>query len=429
MKKNDPLDMRKARLMFPALLKIGCNGLPYTFFDGGGGTQTPRSVTQSMEQIMESGISNVGDLTSSSRGGNKLMASARSAIATLIGANSGDNVIFGGNMSSLTLMLSRPISQSWVAGDEIILSEADHAANRTFWEIQATSKDIVIHYVGIREGTDCEFDMGQYASLLNERTKFVAVSAASNLVGTVNDLVMITKLAHKVGAKVFVDAVALLAHQNIDVSVIGCDFLAGSVHKFFGPNLGFIYGSTDALISLTPIKVAPAPISIPRVFEIGTPNFVSLAGAQAAVQYIASLGDGCGLRSKLNSAYEKIQLAENKLSEFFIDQISSLSDINLIGINSADMRIRTPTFALTFNNHTPQEVCEHLAQHGINTWSGHLYAERLVESLGLSNKGGVLRLSFTHYNTTDEVSRCCKIIENFLYNPADSMRRTYTSHP
>jgi cysteine desulfurase family protein (TIGR01976 family) len=395
--------IENVRQQFPALTPLNISPVPI-YFDGPGGTQIPQSVIDAVGNYYRQGNSNLGGDFLASQKTVALVQSARERIASLVGAAASENIVFGANMTTLTLHFSRSISQSWQAGDNIILSESDHGGNRSAWESIAIERGVKIRYLPIKDH-QCALNLQVLDSLINEKTKLVAVTAASNVTGTLTDLEYIISAAKKVGALTYIDAVHLLPHQRVNVSQLDCDFLAGSVYKFFGPHLGFVYGKSHHLENLTPYKVFPAPTYAPSCWETGTLNFEALAGAIAAVDYIASLGEGRTLDSQLDDAYVNIIAYEQYLTQLWLEKLSAIRGITLYGIPNADLCLRTPTFALSFEGRTPKEVARVLGGKNICTWSGHLYADKLIDALSLSNSGGILRVGLTHYNTVEEVDR------------------------
>lgn len=417
--------MEAARLAFPSLHNIGENQQPVVYLDGAGGSQTPREVSRCIYEVFVNGVSNIGGKFKGSRDTEDLLIDARAAIARLIGAEHPASICFGANMTSLTQHMANMIAEQWCEGDHIILTDMDHAANRTFWAEQATSRGVSVSYVPLKKDM-FELDFEAYLGMLTERTVFVALPGASNLIGTITALPQFIAPAKAVGAQIFVDAVHALPHAEMNVKALDVDFLAGSMYKLYGPHVGFIYGRVESLARLKPKKVYPATNEVPRCFETGTLNFACLAGVKSAVEYIESLSYAVEQEPSTSLGYEVLGKLEESLSYRFLSQIQDIKGVNVIGSTTWDRTVRTPTFALTFDNCSPQEMEEHLGGHSVYAWAGNMYAERLVDALGLSETGGVLRLSFMHYNTKVEVDRVCKLIENFLHNPPDCLRRTYS---
>ncbi|OIQ26570.1 cysteine desulfurase-like protein [uncultured Vibrio sp.] len=407
-------NIAKLRSQFPALSETSQSVSP-VYFDGPGGTQLPQKVIDGFSRYLKQGNSNLGGQFSVSRKTVDLVNVCREKAAALLGAASKDEIVFGANMTTMAFHFSRAISQDWQAGDEIILSDADHGSNRSSWAMAAKDKGVIVHYVPVKDAS-CNLDLDKFESLLNEKTRLVAVTAASNLSGTLVDVNKVTELAKANGSVVFIDAVHLLPHQIIDVQQLGADFVAGSAYKFFGPHLGIIYGRKEQLEKYTPYKVEPAPTHAPNCWETGTLNFEALSAFSETIDYLASLGEGQGvgesLRGKLEAAYANIHQYEQSLARYFLLRLTEFPSIELFG--EPKVENRTATFALRFGDIAPADVAKHLGEHEIYTWSGHLYADRLTDALGVTDKGGILRVGLMHYNTKDEIDRFFHALESIL---------------
>lgn len=401
-------NITQIRRQFPALevSATDCQTMQRSpiFFDGPGGTQIPTSVITAVGDYYRQGNSNLGGDFIVSQKTVAMVDAARASVATFIGAPSPDNIVFGANMTSLTLHFSRSIAQSWKAGDNIILSVADHGGNRSAWERVAEERGVHVRYIPIVD-YKCELDLQVFDELLDENTRLIAVTAASNVSGTLTDLPYIVQASKKYSVLTYIDAVHLLPHQRMNVEQLDCDFLVGSVYKFFGPHLGFVYGKKRYLENFIPYKVEPAPRYAPNCWETGTLNFEALAGTIAAIEYIASLGEGGILGDRLDDAYKNIAQYEHYLAKQCLDRLMTMPAVTVYGMPHADHQYRTPTFALSFENHHPKAVACKLGEKNIFTWSGHLYADKLIDSLGLTTAGGILRIGLTHYNTEEEVVR------------------------
>ena len=395
------LNVSELRAQFPALINRQ-NGQNSIYFDGPGGTQQPQSVINGYGNYLSQGNSNLGGRFSVSKQTVNLVNQCRLKAAALFGASSPDEIVFGANMTTMAFHFSRIISQDWKKGDEIILSDADHGANRSSWAMAAKDKGVKVHYIPISDHT-CNLDLTKFQSLLNEKTRLVAITAASNLSGTLVDIEKVTKLAKGNGSLVVVDAVHLLPHKLLDVTKLGADLVASSAYKYFGPHLGVFYGRKELLEGYMPYKVEPAPNHAPNCWETGTLNFEALSAFSCAIDYLASLGQGNTLRQQLESAYENITQYECSLANYFLARLSEYPSVELFGEPTAHNR--TATFALRFGDLDPAQVAAHLGEHEIYTWSGHLYADRLTDALGITEKGGILRVGLMHYNTHDEIDK------------------------
>ncbi|MGF1842316.1 cysteine desulfurase-like protein [Vibrio clamense] len=398
-------NLNSVREQFSALSQQ-YNGKPVIFLDGPGGSQVPQSVLDSMTSYLGFYNSNLGGHFFSSQHTTNLMAQARESVQALVNAETPDNMVFGANMTSLTFQLSRAISRDWKAGDEIIVTALDHYSNVSSWQQAAEDKGVVVHQVKVDE-SNCSLDMDHFASLLSEKTKLVAVTFASNTTGSIVDVKTVIEQAHSVGAKVYVDAVHYAPHHLIDVQDLGCDFLACSAYKFFGPHVGIAYIAPQWLQTIQPYKVEPATNLGAGRFETGTQSFEGLAGVIQAVEYLSQWGEkGSSLRKKLEQSFSQYNQHEQALSEYFLKRLSTLGDkVALHGRDEADSNLRTPTFALTFKHHHPEFVAKSLGEHNICVWNGHFYALGLIRQLGLEESGGVVRIGFMHYNTIEEVDQ------------------------
>ncbi|MBY6235627.1 cysteine desulfurase-like protein [Vibrio harveyi] len=406
-------NLNQIREQFPALAQYH-NDRPVTFFDGPGGSQVPQSVLDSMVSYLGHFNSNLGGHYFSSQATVDVMQSARESVQALLNAPSSGNIVFGANMTSLTFQLSRAISRDWKEGDEIIVSALDHYSNVSSWQQAAEDKGVIVHQVRINEH-DCTLDLEHLQSLLSEKTRLVAVTYASNTTGSIVDIHQVVELAHRIGAQVYVDAVHYAPHHLVDVQAVGCDFLACSAYKFFGPHVGIAYIADQWLHSIKPYKVEPATNIGPGRFETGTQSFEGLAGVTAAIEYLAQFGDeGASLRQRLEQSYALYNQHEQQLSAHFLQRLGAIDGVNLFGINDESSQLRTPTFALTFDKYAPEFIAKTLGEHNICVWNGHFYALGLVRQLGLEESGGVVRIGCMHYNTTAEIDMLFDVLESIL---------------
>ncbi|PAU37827.1 cysteine desulfurase-like protein [Vibrio coralliilyticus] len=379
------------------------NDLPVMFLDGPGGSQVPNCVLEAMTAYLGFFNSNLGGHYFSSAHTTDLMKQARESAKALVNAESSDNIVFGANMTSLTFQLSRAISRNWQAGDEIIVTSLDHYSNVSSWQQAADDKQAKVLQARVNE-QDCSLDIEHLLSLISPQTKLVALTYASNTTGSIVDVKRVVEAAHNVGAMVYVDAVHYAPHHLVDVQQLGCDFLACSAYKFFGPHVGIAYVAPKWLQALQPYKVEPATNIGPGRFETGTQSFEGLAGVIAAVKYLAQWGnDGDDLRTRLIDSFQQFNQHESAISERFLARLAELEGVTLLGRDEANSEVRTPTFALTFDSHSPEEIAKKLGKRNICVWNGHFYALGLVRQLGLEESGGVVRIGFMHYNTLEEV--------------------------
>lgn len=390
------------RAQFSALQQTYKN-MPVVFLDGPGGSQVPQSVLEAMNAYLGFFNSNLGGHYFSSQQTTDLMKDARYYAAALVNAESGDNIVFGANMTSLTFQLSRAISRDWQVGDEVIVTALDHYSNVSSWQQAAEDKGALVHQARIDE-QDCSLDVEHLLSLINPNTKLVALTYASNTTGSIVDVKRVVDAAHQVGAMVYVDAVHYAPHHLVDVQELGCDFLACSAYKFFGPHVGIAYVAPKWLQELKTYKVEPATNLGPGRFETGTQSFEGLAGVIAAVKYLSQWGEHeASLRERLVQSYQQFNQHESAISERFLSRLAELEGVKLWGKAEANSELRTPTFALTFDDHSPEDIARKLGEQNICVWNGHFYALGLVRQLGLQESGGVVRIGFMHYNTLQEV--------------------------
>ncbi|TFG69199.1 MAG: cysteine desulfurase-like protein, partial [Anaerolineales bacterium] len=325
-----------------------------------------------------------------------------------------DEIVFGANMTSLTFHISRAIGKTLMPGDEIVLSRLDHDANIAPW-LALQELGVVIRFVDFKP-FDCTLDMAAMEAAISSKTKVVAVGYASNATGTINDVNRIAELAHAAGAWLYVDAVHFAPHGSIDVQATDCDFLVCSTYKFFGPHLGALYGRYALLDALPAYKVRPADNKPPGKFQTGTANFEAMAGATAAINYLASVGqrfggqyttrfmEFAGRRRDLKVAMTAIRAYEPDLCRRLIAGLQEISDLTIYGItdpSSYDRRV--PTVSFTIEGITPQIIAQRLGEANIFAWNGNFYALSVTEQLGLEEKGGMLRVGLNHYNTAAEV--------------------------
>lgn len=393
------------RAKFPALQQK-VNGRPAVYFDGPGGTQVPQRVIDAISESLTLGISNHGGPFLTSARTDAIVDAARKAMVDFLNARRPDEIVFGQNMTSLTFAVSRAISRSWQKGDEIILTRLDHDANISPWLMAAEDRGVTVRWLDF-DRVDCTQKMDSLSGMLNEKTRLVAVTYASNAVGSISDVKRVAQLAHAVGALVYVDSVHFAPHGLIDVQDLDCDFLVSSSYKYFGPHTGILYGKYDLLDGMVAYKVRPAPEKPAGKWETGTQSFESLAGVAAAIDYLAEIGGPQqDRRSQIVEAMARIKRYEMSLSERFLVGAVHVPGLRVYGITDIEnLEARTPTFAVSLSGYTPQEVATYLGERGIFVWHGHYYAVAVMEGLGLLEQGGLVRIGFVHYNTVEEVDR------------------------
>jgi cysteine desulfurase family protein (TIGR01976 family) len=397
------------RDQFPALRREE-NGRPVVYLDGPAGTQVPQTVIDAISQYLGNRNANHQGLFATSRESDEMLAEAHQAFADLLGVDDPGETIFGPNMTTLTFSLSRALGKTWNQGDEVIVTRLDHDANVAPWVLAARDAGATVHYVDIHS-EDCTLDLEDFQSKLSSRTRMVAVGCSSNGSGTINPVRQICSWAHDVGSLVFLDAVHHAPHQLIDVAELDCDFLACSAYKFFGPHIGILWGRRELLESLQAYKVRPASNQLPDKWMTGTQNHACIAGALAAVDYLADTGrqldgqDGLDRRAALEIAFAAIEPYEQQLTVQLLSGLAEMENYSVHGITDLQrMDERVPTVAITHREIATSELARRLGEQGIFSWHGNYYALLLTESLGLEPEG-MLRVGMVHYNTADEVDR------------------------
>jgi cysteine desulfurase family protein (TIGR01976 family) len=389
------LDSRSLRASYPAL----ADG--HAYLDGAAGTQVPDVVIEAIADAYRSGIGNAGGAFPASERSGSIVAQCRQAIADLVGG-AADGVILGPNMTTLTYRLAETLSRDWQPGDEIVVSRLDHDANVRPWVQAAARRDAVVRWAEVDISTT-ELSSAQYAGLLSARTRLVAVTAASNIVGTRPDVAAIAAAAHAVGALCYVDGVHATPHIPVDVRALGADFYATSAYKWSGPHVGTVVADPALLETLRPDKLVPAPDSVPGRFERGTAPFADLAGVVAAVEHIAAIGGSAAgtRRERILASMAAVEAYEGELFGRMLGALAAMEHVRLYGGAGR----RAPTAFFTVAGHSPRAVAGHLAAAGVNVWSGDNYAWELVGALGLRESGGAVRAGLVHYNDQSDVDR------------------------
>ena len=401
------------RARFPALARTN-GAAERSFLDNPAGTQVPLSVAQAISDYMLNDCANLGGYFSTSVASGRVYDQAHSDMADFLGAGAGDEIIIGQSMTSLTFHLSRSICRDFRAGDEIVITRMDHEGNIGPWLEIARDKDLHIRWLDFdRESWQIEPEA--LASILTERTRLVCLNYASNLTGSINDIAQLSRIAHDAGALVFVDAVQLAPHHLVDVKRLGCDFLACSSYKFFGPHLGILWGKRDILAGLHPYKGRCTPDILPDRFELGTPQIELLAGLSATVDYFAEFGRSVGnfatRRDQIAAAYDEYRNYEEPLTNKLIDGLRTVSGIVIYGITNPNrVHERVPTVSIRHRSIKPSALARNLAGQGIFVWHGHNYAYEPTRFLGLPEDEGVVRIGLAHYNTESEVNRVIEAI-------------------
>src|ERR1700737_2290673 len=406
------LDLQSVRQQFPALsLKV--DGQPVVYLDNPAGTQVPQRVIDRTAEYWRTMNANRGGAFVTSEGTETLLAEARRASAVFLNAASADEIVFGPNMTTLTFAVSRAIGRELRPGDEILVTRLEHDANVSPW-LALQEQGVIVRFVDIAV-PQCTLDMEDFRRQLTTRTRLVAVTHASNAVGTIPDLATISRAAHAVGAWVWVDAVHFGPHGPIDVRAIDCDFLVCSSYKFYGPHQGILYGRRELLQRLRPYKVRPATDEGPSRWETGTQNHECLAGLLGAFEYLAELGGADRvLRPSLETAMDRIRRHERALAARLIDGLQQIPGIKLYGITPPyELERRVPTVSLTWPPHRPETLARWLPSHQVFAPNGDHYATELMAKLRLADEGGTLRIGIAHYNTASEVDLVLELLAGF----------------
>jgi cysteine desulfurase family protein (TIGR01976 family) len=401
------LDINWVRQQFPALQQT-INGEPAVFFDAPGGTQVPQRVIDAIANYLTTSNANTCGAFATSARTDQVIADARAAVSDFLNCGA-DEVVFGPNMTTLTLALSRAVGRELNSGDELLVTVLDHDANVSPW-VCLEERGVKVRTADIKP-SDCTLDMFDLQAKIRRNTRLVAVGWAANAVGTINNVSEVVRLAHAAGSMAFIDAVHYAPHGPIDVRALDCDFLVCSAYKFFGPHLGILYGKREQLQRLRPYKLRASTEQLPDRWETGTQNHEGLAGLIAAIEYIADLGRrykpvACSRREAILAAYEVTRQHEHCLAEQLITGLLAIPGLTFYGIKDLTrLDQRTPTVAIRMEGHTPRELATRLGERGIFTWDGNYFAVNLTERLGVENTGGMLRIGLAHYNTAEEVDR------------------------
>ena len=412
-----PFDLEAVRAQFPALA-IEDNGRRRIYLDNPAGTQVPARVAAAMSDCLLKSNANLGGYFPSSASAEGVVDSAREAMANFLNSPSISEIIFGQNMTTITLHLSRSIGRLFNPGDEIILSRMDHDANVWPWVLLARDLELTIKWLPFSPET-FEFDLSVLGDLFTDRTRLLCVSGASNLTGTLNDVTAICAQARAAGVLTFIDAVQSVPHVVTDVQAIGCDFLVCSPYKFFGPHQGVLWGRREILEQLEPYRVRPAPAGIPGCFETGTQSHEGFAGIKAAIDYFdwigTSMAEARSGRDALRAAMVMLFDYEQSLASHLISGLGDIDGVTVQGIATADaMNRRVPTVSFTHATAAPAHIAESLAQQNIFVWNGHNYAVEAAKTLGIYESGGAVRVGPVHYNSREELDEFLAALRQIL---------------
>lgn len=407
-----PFDLAAIRNQFPGLQRQAI------FFDNPGGTQIAQpSINRMTDYLIHHNANHEGAFPTSAES-DAILEAAHTAMADLLNAARAEEIIFGANMTSLTLHFSRSIARTWDPGDEIAVTRLDHDANITPWVLAAQDRGVHVNWIDFNTA-DGTLNLDDLQRVLERKPRLLAVGYASNALGTINPLEKIIPMAHAVGALVYVDAVQFAPHGPIDVQKLDCDFLVCSAYKFFGSHEGILYGKYDLLDELFAYKVRPATNELPGRFETGTQNHEGIAGVLGAVEYLAWIGQTFGQeqvekyqgqytghRLLLKEALSAIRAYEFELSQAVLDVLEETPGVTIYGLTDRrSLERRVPTFSFNLKGWHPHALAEALGKEGIYVWDGNYYALAVTERLGLEESGGMVRVGPVHYNSVEEVER------------------------
>lgn len=416
------LDSAIIRSQFPSLDR------PAIFFDNPGGTQIAGMSAGRMQRYLLECNANHEGAFETSRRSDQVLHEAHAAMADFLNAARPEEIVFGNNMTTLTLHISRSLAQRLGPGDEIVVTRLDHDANISPWLLVAEDRGCKVTWIDF-DVEDCTLKLDEFEKALERKPRIVAFGYASNAVGTINPVRKITEMAHAAGALVFVDAVQYAPHGPIDVQALGVDLLACSSYKFFGPHAGILYGRYDLLDGLKAYKVRPAPASLPGKFETGTQNHEGIAGVLGALEYFEWLGETFGAQQaeglreagyqdrnlRYKQAMTAVRAHEFELSRLLLSTLEQIPGLRLYGLSDPrKLDQRVPTFAFTLEGRHPRSVAEALGSQGIYTWDGNYYALAVTERLGVESSGGMLRVGAVHYNTPGEIARLGEALQHLV---------------
>ncbi len=414
-----PLDVEMVRQQFPSLNR------PAIFLDNPAGTQISKQSLDRINQYLLEHNANHEGLFETSRRSDEVLHEAHVAMSDFLNASRPEEIIFGNNMTTLTLHISRSLARTLQPGDNILVTRLDHDANISPWMLIAEDRGCNLIWVDI-DVEEGKLDLDDFARALERKPKIAAFGYASNLLGTVSPVKKLTKMAHDAGAVVYIDAVQYAPHGPIDAQEIGCDFLVCSSYKFFGPHAGALYGKYDLLNELKAYKVRPASNELPYKFETGTQNHEGIAGVLGALEYFEWFGnqfgseqaevwtDGrfSGRRLVFKRAMSAIRAHEQELSKALIGVVESVSGTRIYGVTDLDqLDERVPTVSFRLEGQDPAALADALGRQNVYVWNGHTYALAIVERLGLLDAGGMIRVGPVHYNTLDEIMQFGQVLK------------------
>jgi cysteine desulfurase family protein (TIGR01976 family) len=393
---------------FPALDRKH-EGHAVAYFDGPGGTQVPRQVVDAVSDYLFNHNANTHWLYPTSDETDQALDAARVALADFVNGDATE-IAFGLNMTTLTFHLARGLSMRWGKGDEVVVTELDHHGNVAPWTRLAAERGVTVKTVRMDPAKGV-LDWAHLEESITPRTRLLAIGAASNALGTITDVAAAAKLAKAHGALVFVDAVHYAPHVLVDVKALGCDFLACSAYKFYGPHVGVLWGRHDLIATLDVPKLIPAPEAPPERLETGTQNHEGIVGAAAAVDYLASFGTGASRRDRLVSGFSTLHNAATSLFGRMWNGLASIRGVRMYGLPPGNPR--TPTVSFTVDGVVSDDVARALARRGVFVSNGDFYATTVIERLGHTSDG-VVRAGCACYTTPEEVDRLIEGVQSVV---------------
>lgn len=389
-------DVQRIRALYPALQD------GRVWLDGAAGTQSPVSVIEAVADVYRSGTSNGGGVFASSRASDEITAAARQAVADLVGSSEPSGVVLGPNMTTLTYRFAQALARDWSVGDNLVVSELDHDANVRPWVQWADASGVEVRWARI-DVESGELPVAQYSDLIDDRTCLVAVTGASNVLGTRPDVRAITDAARAVGALTYVDGVHSTAHGVVDIAELGSDFYVTSAYKWDGPHVGCLIADPALLDGIVPFKLDSSANDVPDRFEWGTPSFANFAGVTAAVDHLSSLDDSAAgsRRERLVASLTAAHEHESALLDRMLNGLESDERITLYG----RAKHRTATVFFRVAGEDPEQTTRRLDEAGINAWHGHNYAWEVTRALGIRDSGSAVRVSLSHYSIESDVDR------------------------
>ena len=402
------INSEKIREYFPSLGRVDTNNNQIIFMDGPGGTQVPIQVIEGISQYYIRSNANTHGEFVTSKETDSMMDGVRERVSEMLGSEGPKTISIGQNMTTLNYSLARALSRKFNDGDEVIITELDHEANRGPWKVL---EEVGVKLIEVKLLDNGTLDYTDFKNKINNKTVMVCMGMSSNALGTLNDFVDIGNYLKDKDCLFLLDAVHYAPHFSINVQELNCDFMLCSAYKFYGPHVSFLYSKPGLLASLSPDRLVVQEQEAPYIIETGTLNHAACSGVTSAIDFIASIGKGSTLREKLESAYRRISIHEFELAKLLYDSLQKEDKIKVIGQDFSSKK-RTPTVSFVHNDFSPQDVCKKLASENICAWDGHFYALKAIQKLGLESAGGVTRLGVSLYNTKQEIDRVVEVIKN-----------------